>query len=88
VEVVDSPRATEEAMINFLFWLFVQYDLPLEVVTDGEGQFVGHKITATLRNHHITHRITSLYHPKVNGKVKITNKVMEVIVTKTISTHW
>ena len=63
VETVDLPRATKEVMINFLFGLFVRYGLPQEVITDGGGKFVGHKITATLRNNHITHRITSSYHP-------------------------
>jgi len=62
VETVYFPRATEEAIIYFLFGLFVQYVLPQEVITDGGGKFVGHKITTTLRNHHVTHITTSPYH--------------------------
>ncbi len=86
VETVDLPRSIEKVVINFLFGLFMQYGLPQEVIIDGGGQFVGHKITTTLRNHHITHMITSSYHPQVNGKVKSTNKVIEAILTKTVST--
>lgn len=88
VETIDLLKATEEAIINFLFGLFLWYGLPREVITDGGGKFVGHKIIATLWNHHITHRITSLYHSQVNGQVESTNKVIEAIFTKTISTHW
>ena len=87
VETIDFLRATEEVVINFLFGLFVQYGLSWEVIIDGEGQFVGHKITTTLRNHHITHRITSPYHPQENRQVESTNKVIEEILTKTVSTH-
>ena len=74
-------------MINFLFELFVWYGLPWEVITDGVAQFVGNKITATLKNHHVTHRVTSPYHPQSNGQVESTNKFLEEILTKTVSTH-
>ncbi len=57
VEIVDLPRTIEEAVINFLFGLFVRYGLPQEVITDGRKQFTGHKITTTLINHHITHKL-------------------------------
>jgi len=53
-------------MINFLFKIFVWYGLPREVITNGGPQFVGHKITATLKNHHIMHKITYSYHPQEN----------------------
>ncbi len=87
VETVDLPRATEEVVINFLFELFVRYSLPREVITNGGGKFVGHKITATLRNHHITHRVTSPYHLQANKQVESTNKVIKEILTKIVSTH-
>jgi len=63
VEAVTLPIETEETITNFLFEIFVRYGLPREVIIDGGLQFVGQKIAATLRSHHITHRITSLYHP-------------------------
>jgi len=62
VEKVYLPGATKEAIINFFFGLFLWYCLPQEVRTDGGGKFVGHKIIDTLRNHHITYRVTSPYH--------------------------
>ena len=87
VEVVALPRATEENMINFLFKIFVRYGLPREVITDGGPQFVGHKIAATLKNHHVIHIITSVYHLQENGQVESTNKVIEAILTKMVSSH-
>lgn len=54
VETIAFPRATEEVVINFLFEFFVPYGLPRDVIIDGGAQFVGHKITTTLENHHIT----------------------------------
>ena len=63
VETVDLIRATEEVVINFLLRIIVWYGLPREVLIDGRKQFTANKISTTLRNHHITHGITSLYHP-------------------------
>ena len=85
VEAVALPRAIEETMINFIFEIFLRYGLPREIITDGGPQFVGHKIAATLKNHHVIHRITSPYHQQENGKVEITNKVIETILMKTVS---
>ena len=62
VEAVALSRAMEESVIKFLFELFVRDGLPKEVITDGGAQFIGNKITSTLINHHIIHRVMSPYH--------------------------
>ena len=87
VEAEALPTATEESVIQFLFHLFVRYGLPREVVTDGGPQFVGHKLAATLNNHHIHHKITTPYHPQANGQVENSNKIIESILTKTVASH-
>ena len=87
VEAEALPRAIEDTVIYFIFQIFVRYGLPREIITDGGPQFVGHKIAATLKNHHILHKITSPYHPQANGQVESTNKVIEAILTKTVTLH-
>jgi hypothetical protein len=49
VEAVALSNAMEEAVIKFLFKLFVCYGLPREVITDGGSQFTAHRIMATLK---------------------------------------
>jgi len=87
VEAEALPRATEDSVIHFIFQLFVRHGLPREIITDGRLEFIGHKIAATLKNHHIFHRITTPYHPQANGQVKSTNNVIEAILTKTVASH-
>jgi hypothetical protein len=41
----------------------------------------------TLCNYHIKHRATFPYHPQKNRQVESNNKVLEAILTKTISTN-
>jgi hypothetical protein len=85
VEAIAFPNATEEAVIKFLFELFVCYGLPRELITDGGSQITKHKVSVTLRNYHIKHRVTSPYHPHENRQVESTNKVVEAILKKIVS---
>ena len=87
VEAVVLSKATKEAIINFLFELFVRYPLTREIVTDGGSIFTSHKISATLQKYHIKRRITSPYHPQANGQLESTNNVLEAILTKTTSVN-
>jgi transposase InsO family protein len=88
VEAVAFPNATEEVIIKFLFEPFVCYGLPKEVIMDEGSQFTAHKISSTLCNYDIKHRVTSPYHPQENKQVESTNKVLEAILTKTVSTNY
>ena len=65
----------------------MRYGLPRDIITDGGPQFVGNKIAATLKNYHIQHKITTPYHLEANGQVENSNKIIEVILTKTILSH-
>jgi len=87
VEAKALPNATEEVVIKFLFKLFVRYGLPREIITDGGSRFIGHRITTTLDSYHIKHKVTSPYHPQENRQVESTNKVLEEILTKIVSTN-
>eukprot|EP00253_Pinus_taeda_P031083 PITA_31083 len=87
VEAEALPRAIEDSVIQFLFHLFVRYNLPREIITDGGPQFSRNKIAATLNNYHVQHKITTPYHPQANGQVESNNKIIEAILTKTIASH-
>eukprot|EP00253_Pinus_taeda_P005869 PITA_05869 len=87
VEAEALPRAIEDSVIQFLINLFMRYGLPTEIITDGGPQFAGNRIAATLNNYHIQHKITTPYHPQANGQVESSNKIIEMILTKTVASH-
>jgi hypothetical protein len=85
VEAKALHRATEEAVIKFLFTdIFTRFGMPRELVTDGGPPFSSHGFKATLQKYHIQQRMTTPYHPQANGQVESTNKVIEAILTKTV----
>jgi len=85
VEAKALLKANEESVLTFLFEeIFVRFGLPRELVTDGGPPFNSHGFKDTLQKYQIWHKMTTLYHPQANGQVESTNKVIEVILTKTI----
>jgi transposase InsO family protein len=85
VEAKALHRATEEAILDFLFEnIFIRFGVPRELVTNGGPPFTSHGFKATLQKYHIQHRMTTAYHPQENGQVESTNKVIESILTKTV----
>eukprot|EP00253_Pinus_taeda_P026620 PITA_26620 len=87
VEEEALPRAIEESVIQFLLHIFVRYGLPREIITDGGPQFAGKRIAATLNNYHVQHKMTTPYHPQANGQVESSNKIIEMILKKTVASH-
>jgi hypothetical protein len=57
VEAKALHRATEEAVINFLFkYIFIIFGVPRELVTDGGPPFTSHGFKDTLHKYHIHHK--------------------------------
>ena len=67
--------------------VFSKFGYPKELVTDQGSQFTSHMIENLLSQHKIKHRTSTPYHPQANGKVEVTKKVLEEILTKVISNN-
>eukprot|EP00253_Pinus_taeda_P009868 PITA_09868 len=82
VEARAITRATEHVVEDFLFEeIFARYGTPREIVSDGESQFTSHMIENLMQKYGVKRRVTTPYHPQVNGQVESTNKVLENILT-------
>jgi hypothetical protein len=88
VEEKSLSRATEQAIVNFLFEdIFVRFGVPREIVTDQGAQFTSNLVKDIVEKYKIRHHKSTPYHPQANGQVESTNKVLEAIMTKTIQLH-
>lgn len=78
-------QANEQSVVDFMFEeIFTRFGVPREIVTDQGTQFISKLVRSITQQYQIRHRTSSPYHPKSNGQVESTNKVIEAILTKTI----
>ena len=88
VEAKAVAKAIEQVVSDFLFKeIFSRYGTPREIVSDGGAQFTSYIIAKLMQKYGVKHRVTSPYHPQVNGQVESTNKTLENILTKTVAYH-
>ena len=79
---------TEEKVAEFLREnVFYKFGYPREIFTNQGAQFTSHLIENILRKHKIKHRNSTAYHPQANGQVEVTNKDLEIILTKVLSSN-
>ena len=86
VETNAIKAATEEKVAEFLREnIFYKYAYPRELVTDQGSQFTSNLIEDFLAHHKIKHKTFTPYHPQANGQVEVTNRALEGILTKVVS---
>jgi len=86
VETKAIEEATEEKVVEFLRGnVFCKFGYPRELVTDQGIQFTSNVIERLLSQHKVKHRTSNPYHPQGNGRVELTNKALEGILTKVVS---
>ena len=85
-ETKAIKAATEEKVAEFLREnIFYKFGYPRELVTDQGSQFTSNLIEDLLAHHKIKHRTSTPYHPQENGQVEVTNRSLEGILTKVVS---
>lgn len=67
--------------------VFYKFGYPRELVIDQGIQFTSNMIEDMLNQHKIKHRTSTPYHPQANGQVEVTNRALEGILTKVVSSR-
>ena len=65
--------------------IFYKFGYPIELVTEQGSQFTSNLIEDLLTHHKINHKTSTPYHPQANGQVEVTNRALEGILTKVVS---
>eukprot|EP00253_Pinus_taeda_P026239 PITA_26239 len=77
---------TEKKVAEFLIEnIFYKFGYLRELVIDQGGQFTSSLIEDLLTHHKIKHMTSTPYHPEANGQVEGTNRALEGILTKVVS---
>lgn len=86
VEVKVVSFATKRVLVDFLFTeIFTRFGVAREIVSDNGSHFISNLVQGVMEKYKIWHRTSTPYHPKPNGQVESTNKVIESILTKMVN---
>ena len=76
----------EKSVVEFIYEeIFTRFGVPREILKDQGTQFTSKLMKELTTKYAIRHYKYSPYHPQANGQVESTNKVLEAILTKTVS---
>lgn len=77
VKVVTKHKVVEFLREN----IFYKFSFPRELVIEQSFQFASNLIEGIMDKHNIRHLKSTLYQPKENGLVEVTNKALESTLT-------
>ncbi|CAN6562573.1 unnamed protein product [Malus baccata var. baccata] len=85
VEVKATRTNDSKVMADFVKTnIFSRFGMPRVLISDGGSHFCNHTIEALLKKYHVTHKVSTLYHPQTNGQAEVSNREIKQILEKTV----
>ncbi|KAM1818349.1 hypothetical protein PS2_000136 [Malus domestica] len=64
--------------------IFSRFGMPRVLISDGGSHFCNCTIEALLKKYHVTHKVSTPYHPQTNGQAEVSNREIKQILEKTV----
>ena len=77
----DSRVVADFIKVN----IFYRFGIPRALISDKETHFCNRTIGALLKKYHVTHKISTAYHPQTNGQTEVSNREIKSIFEKTVN---
>ncbi|KAL0463207.1 UNVERIFIED_CONTAM: hypothetical protein Slati_0208300 [Sesamum latifolium] len=61
------------------------YGMPRAIISDGGTHFCNKMVSALLKIYNVTHRVSTTYHPQINGQAEVSNREIKSILEKTVN---
>ena len=65
--------------------IFSRFGTPRAIISDGGSHFCNRTFEALLRKYHITHKVSTPYHPQTSGQAEVSNREIKQILEKTVA---
>ncbi|KAL0287077.1 UNVERIFIED_CONTAM: hypothetical protein Sangu_2707400 [Sesamum angustifolium] len=62
-----------------------RYGMPRAIISDRGTHFCNKMVSALLKKYNVTHRVSTSYHPQINGQVEISNWEIKSILEKMVN---
>ena len=77
----DSKVVTEFVKTN----IFARYGTPRALISDGGTHFCNRMVEALLKRYHVTHKVSTAYHPQTSGQAEVSNREIKSILEKIVN---
>ncbi|CAN6695167.1 unnamed protein product [Malus baccata var. baccata] len=64
--------------------IFSRFGMPRVLISYGGSHFCNRTIEALLKKYHVTHKVSTPYHPQTNGQAEVSNREIKQILEKTV----
>ncbi|CAN6716323.1 unnamed protein product [Malus baccata var. baccata] len=64
--------------------LSIKFGMPRVIISDGGSHFCNRTIEALLGKYNVNHRVSTPYHPQMNGQAEVSNREIKQILKKTV----
>ncbi|XP_019157953.1 PREDICTED: uncharacterized protein LOC109154677 [Ipomoea nil] len=65
--------------------IFSRFGIPRAIISDQVTHFCNRTIEALLKKYHVTHKVSTAYHPQTNGQAEVSNREVKSILEKTVN---
>ena len=65
--------------------IFSRFGIPRALISDKGTHFCNRTIGALLKKYHVTHKISTAYHPQTNGQAEVSNREIKSILKKKVN---
>ncbi|CAL5429737.1 unnamed protein product [Camellia sinensis] len=77
----DSKVVTEFIKSN----IFSRFGIPRALISDRGTHFCNRTVETLLRKYHVTHMVSTTYHPQTSGQAEVSNRDIKSIIEKTVN---
>ncbi|XP_031274739.1 uncharacterized protein LOC116133192 [Pistacia vera] len=64
-----------------------RFGIPRALISDRGTHFCNRTVEALLRKYHVTHKVSTAYHPQTSGQAEVSNREIKSIIEKTVTSR-
>jgi hypothetical protein len=86
VEAIATRKADSKTVVEFLKKnIFQRFGTPRAIISDRGTHFVNKSLENLFKSYHVTHKVSTAYHPQTNGQADVSNREMKSIIKNVVN---
>ncbi|XP_074297799.1 uncharacterized protein LOC141628574 [Silene latifolia] len=80
VEAIPAKTNDSKVVADFIkSFIFVRFGFTRAIISDRGMHFCNRTVGALLKEYHVTHKVSTAYHPQTNGQAEVSNREVKSI---------